>query len=185
MMRCSRRRGIEIAGYAMAALLVVLMIASLLLTAALPVWTTVVKREREAELIWRGTQYARAVDLFRRKYGYVYPPDLDILLRERFLRKTYKDPMTEDGEFRLLYAIQEPDQNIPSNLADPLRQPHDPASRGGIIGVVSKNPNSSLRLFNGIAKYDEWAFTPPNVFGRRAEGGRPLKGGPPPPPGAH
>jgi type II secretory pathway pseudopilin PulG len=51
----------------MAALLAALMIASLLLTTALPLWTTVVKREREAELIWRGTQYARAIDLFRRK----------------------------------------------------------------------------------------------------------------------
>ena len=166
----------------MAALLVLLTIAGLLLTRALPFWATLVKREREAELIWRGTQYARAIDLFRQKYGYVFPPDVDTLLRERFLRKKYADPMTAGGEFQLLYAAQLPGRNVPSNLADPLRQPQDADARGGIIGVVSRSADSSLRRFNGATRYNEWAFTPQTVYGSRAEGGSPLKGGPPPPP---
>lgn len=181
MPQLARRHVTAQAGYAMAALLVVLMVAGLLLTRALPLWATFVKREREAELIWRGTQYARAIDLFREKYGYVFPPDVDTLLKERFLRKKYSDPMTADGEFQLLYAAQLQGGNIPSNLADPLRQPRDADARGGIIGVVSRSPDSSLLRFNGAAKYNEWAFTPQTVYGKRAVGGSPLKGGPPPP----
>jgi type II secretory pathway pseudopilin PulG len=176
----TRRHVTAQAGYAMAALLVVLTVAGVLLTTALPVWATFVKREREAELIWRGTQYARAIDLFRQKYGYVFPPDVDTLLKERFLRKKYTDPMMGDSEFQLLYAAQLPGRNIPGNLADPLSQPHNANARGGIIGVVSRSPHSSLGVFNGATRYDEWAFTPQTVYGTRAVG-TPLKGGPPPP----
>ena len=67
----------------------------------------------------------------------MFPPDVDTLLRERFLRKKYTDPMVADGEFQLLYAIQLSGGNVPSNLADPLNQPRDGDARGGIIGVVS------------------------------------------------
>ena len=53
----------------MAALLVGMTIMAVFLTVALPAWTTAAKREREAELIFRGQQYARAVALFQRKYA--------------------------------------------------------------------------------------------------------------------
>ena len=87
----------------MAALLVALNILAVLLTVAMPLWKTAVQREKEAELIWRGSQYARAIALFQRKYANAYPPNLDILLNERFLRKKYKDPVSKDGEFQLVY----------------------------------------------------------------------------------
>jgi len=111
----------------------------------------------------------------------VFPPDVDTLLRERFLRKKYTDPMVADGEFQLLYAIQLSGGDVPRNLADPLDQPRDRDARVGIIGVVSRSPDSSLGRFNGATRYNEWAFTPQTVYGKRAEGGSPLKGGPPPP----
>ncbi len=97
-------------GYAMAALLVTLSVMAILWSAALPVWSHAAKREKEAELVFRGEQYARAVELFQRKYAGAFPPNLDVLLEQRFLRKAYPDPMTEDGEFRLLYqgAAQAP-----------------------------------------------------------------------------
>jgi type II secretory pathway pseudopilin PulG len=159
-------------GYAMAALLVGMNVMAIMLTVAMPLWTTLVKREKEAELIWRGGQYARAIDLFRRKYGNASPPNIDILLNEKFLRKQYKDPMTEDGEFQLLYAAQQQQQPglPPANPAPPLdQQPQGPAgARGGIIGVVSKSKESSLKLFNGRSKYNEWTFTPELVLGKRA-----------------
>jgi type II secretory pathway pseudopilin PulG len=50
-------------GYAMAALLVGLSVMSIMLGAALPVWQTAITREREAELIFRGEQYAHAISL--------------------------------------------------------------------------------------------------------------------------
>jgi hypothetical protein len=61
------------------------------------------KREKEEELIWRGQQYARAVGLFQRKYANAFPPTLDVLVEQRFLRKKYKDPITND-DFQLIPA---------------------------------------------------------------------------------
>src|ERR1041384_6734799 len=87
-------------GYAMAALLVGMTIMAIFLSMALPAWKTAAQREKEAELIFRGEQYARAVTLFQRKYANTFPPNLDILLNEHYLRKKYKDPMTEDVEVR-------------------------------------------------------------------------------------
>ena len=169
-------------GFAMAALLVGLSIAAVLMTMAVPLWKTAVKREKEAELMWRGSQYARAVALFRRKYANASPPNLDILLNERFLRRKYKDPFTKDGEFQLIYAADQqqrpgPQTQNPGSANPPAPNPLDqrtqgPAgARGGIIGVVSKSKDTSLRLFNGRSKYNEWTFTPETVPGLAALGG--------------
>jgi type II secretory pathway pseudopilin PulG len=167
------------AGYAMAALLVMMNIMAILMAVAMPIWKTVVKREREEELMWRGNQYVRAINLFRRKYANTYPPNIDILLNERFLRKKYADPMTKDGEFQLIYAAQQASQTpgppgavggsqtpggvtpTPATPPTPLDQStQGPAgARGGIMGVVSKSTEASMRLFNGRGKYNEWAFT--------------------------
>lgn len=170
----------------MAALLVALNIMAVVLTVALPTWRTLMKREKESELIWRGQQYARAIGLFQRKYANTFPPNVDILLNERFLRKKYKDPMTKDGEFQILYAAS---QNAPGQPGQPQvpGQPQAPGqsgpgqvsqigqtgarpspldvgsqgpagARGGIMGVASKSTESSLREYNGRTKYNEWAF---------------------------
>ena len=87
-------------GYLMVALLVALSIMAILMTAALPAWRTLAQREKEAELIFRGEQYARAIALFQRRYANASPPNLDVLINERFLRKKYKDPITND-DFQL------------------------------------------------------------------------------------
>ena len=63
------------------------------------------QRDRENELIFRGLQYQRAIQLYVRKVG-AYPPSLDALEKTngiRFLRKRYKDPMTKEGDWRLIH----------------------------------------------------------------------------------
>jgi type II secretory pathway pseudopilin PulG len=89
----------------MAALLVGMAVMSIMLSMALPVWRTAVQREREAELIFRGEQYAHAIELFSRRNG-GFPPSLAVLEQGRFIRKLYKDPMTTDGEFQPVYVGQ-------------------------------------------------------------------------------
>jgi hypothetical protein len=193
------RRLTSDAGYAMAALLVMLNVMAVLMTVAIPVWKTAVKREKEAELIWRGGQYARAVNLFRMKYANAYPPNVDILLKERFLRKKYKDPMSKDGEFQLLYAAQQQQRAGAGGVSGaagqitpatpPAPVPLDPTTQGpagatgGIMGVASKSTEASLKIFNGRTKYNEWQFTPQTVLGNRAAGapkpGAPGQGGAP------
>src|SRR5829696_2518764 len=88
------------AGYAMAALLVVMALMAVMMSVALPVWRHAAQREKEAELIWRGQQYDRALQLFRRKASAPGAPNLDILIQQKFLRKKYKDPIT-GGDFEL------------------------------------------------------------------------------------
>jgi type II secretory pathway pseudopilin PulG len=89
-------------GYAMAALLVSLAVMSVLMSVAMPVWRHEAQREKEAELVFRGEQYARAIALYRSKNANNFPPSIDVLVQGKYLRKKYEDPMTEDGEFRII-----------------------------------------------------------------------------------
>ena len=96
-------------GFMMAALLVTLSVMAVLIGTLVPVWNTAARREREEELVFRGEQYARAMMLFQRKYANARPPSVDVLLNERFLRKKYKDPITNE-DFELLAAGAGPAQ---------------------------------------------------------------------------
>ena len=148
----------------MAALLVGLSVMSIMLSMALPVWSTATQREREAELVFRGEQYAQAIDLFSRRNG-GFPPNLEILEEGRYIRKLYKDPMTPDGEFQPVYFGQplpgqtpEAGRGGPPASAGTLGQAGAPNGAGPIIGVVSTSTAESLRLYNGRGRYSEWAF---------------------------
>jgi type II secretory pathway pseudopilin PulG len=164
----------------MAALLVAMGIMAVMMSVALPVWRTLGQREKEEELIFRGRQYARAITLYQRKFGAAYPPSIDALVAGRFLRRKYKDPIT-DGEFLLLAGslTQPPGGGLQGSLDAPAPavRPAAPAQgpgRGGpapvpggqgatgviqgLIGVVSKSTDQSIRVYNGRSHYNEWAF---------------------------
>jgi len=159
----------------MAALLVAMSVMAVLMGALLPQWTTLATREKEQELVFRGQQYARAIGLFQRKFANTAPPTIDVLVEQRFLRKKYKDPITND-DFQPIYANQpppgaggapgnQPGQRAGANPGTPARpglqmgfNSTGATSAGGIIGVTSKSTETSLRLYNGRSKYNEWAF---------------------------
>jgi type II secretory pathway pseudopilin PulG len=162
-------------GYAMAALLVGMVIMAVFLSMALPAWKTQAQREKEDELVFRGQQYARAIVLFQRKYANTFPPNLDVLLNEHFLRRKYKDPMTAAGEFQLIYANQQQGTAQPSaggaaggivpTQGQQVRPPSQQVGggapvgpQGGIIGVASKSTAESIRIYNGHDHYNEWVF---------------------------
>ena len=158
-------------GYAMAALFVGLSVMGIMLSMALPVWRTAVQREREAELVFRGEQYAQAIELVSRRNG-GFPPNLEVLEEGRYIRKLYKDPMTPDGEFQPVYFGQplpgqtgEQPQTGRGGMPGSSPAGSGQAGRGGapvgagpIIGVVSASTEESLRLYNGRGRYNEWAF---------------------------
>jgi len=100
-----RRSARAQAGYAMAALLVGLAVMAVVLSVAMPTWSHMIRREKEEELIFRGTQYARAINLYQRKFANASPQNLDVLIEQRFLRKKFRDPFstTKEGEFQMLY----------------------------------------------------------------------------------
>jgi type II secretory pathway pseudopilin PulG len=167
-------------GYAMAALLVALAVIGLIVGMAMPVWRTVMQREREEELIFRGRQYARAIQLFQRKYANAYPPNVDVLVEQRFLRKKYKDPVNKDGDFEIVYQATLAQRTAaqsgrggasPSAPGVAGRRGGAPGSstgssfgsqvagpQGGVVGVASKSTSKSLRVYDGRTTYNEWQF---------------------------
>ena len=159
-------------GFAMGALLVSLFVMSLLMAMALPVWHHAAQREREAELIFRGEQYARAIALWQRQRPGSVPQDIETLIEERFLRKRYRDPVANDGEFRILLqpdvATITADQNaVAENTTEPASEQQPPNSvgigqpggvAGGIVGVVSTSTDPSIASYKGRNRYDEWIF---------------------------
>jgi type II secretory pathway pseudopilin PulG len=73
--------------------------------AVAPAITFQVRRDREEELIHRGVQYSRAIRRYVKKTGR-YPARLEELENTnniRFLRKRYKDPLT-NKDFKLLHV---------------------------------------------------------------------------------
>src|SRR5207247_8856682 len=84
-------------GYAMAALLVAMSIMAVMMTVAMPVWKHTGQREKEEELVFRGLQYVHAIGMFQRKFANAYPPNIDVRVEQRFLRKKYTDPITNDA----------------------------------------------------------------------------------------
>lgn len=193
-------------GYAMAALLVSLAVMSVLMSELLPAWRQQAQREREAELAFRGEQYARAIYLYQAKFRSA-PPSIDVLVEQRFLRKKYKDPMTKDGEFQLLFVGSNMQPGMPptgqagtigtqggrGTLSGGRGQGPgattsfagtgsvgggaggQPSVVGGIMGVVSKSKDTSIRIYRGASHYNEWRFFY-NAPGRGGPGQRGMPG---------
>jgi type II secretory pathway pseudopilin PulG len=115
------------------------------------VWHTAAVREKEAELLFIGNQYRRAIERYYLSGPGQYPRTLNDLLKdprkpvtERYLRRIYPDPITGSNEWGLIRA---PD--------------------GGIVGVHSLSENRPLRSanfrgrdagFETAIKYSEWQF---------------------------
>lgn len=185
----------------MAMLLIALGVMATLMSAAMPVWKHTAQREKEEELIFRGSQYSRAIGLYQRKFANANPPSLDVLLQQKFLRKKFRDPMVADGEFQLLYQTnqapgqqgqqgQKGQQGPPSGGgAGQISVPTTTPTGGGIIGVMSKSTAPSIRVYNGRTRYNEWQFVPlqqtqkpnqPNPQSGAPPGIVPQQGGQPP-----
>ena len=129
--------------------IVILMMAATLLLVALTVSLPSVyqegQREKEAELIFRGTQYARAVGHFHRQFNR-YPVSIKELMGTngmRFLRQEYADPMDKKGKWRFIHA------NAAGVLIDSKNQPmannpNNPNPAG--LGGQATTPNQGLSL---------------------------------------
>ena len=92
-------------GYTLAVVMVATSVLLVALSEAVINWQKAMQREREEELIFRGKQFMRAIELWQRKFPGTYPTTLDALLstnNNRFLRKKWKDPITNSEEWRLI-----------------------------------------------------------------------------------
>jgi len=89
-------------GYVLLGIAIGLVIMGIFMAAAVPAWEYVIQREKEEELLWRGRQYVKALERYQRKYPGAFPASVDALVEEKFLRKAYEDPMSGEGEWRIL-----------------------------------------------------------------------------------
>jgi len=201
-------------GHLMVGLLVAMTVMAIMLGAALPAWHTMAQREKETELIFRGEQYARAIGLYQARFANAAVPSIDVLVEQKYLRKKYKDPITNDDFQPLTVGGGLPGQvdqlqgrggqQVQGGLPQPAGRAGgaQPAQGrgggvvGGIMGVTSKSPLKSLRLYNGRDTYNQWIFVPvargrvggvggpaggrgaDDGRGGRAGGGRDGRGGP-------
>ena len=122
-------------GFTYPAALALIVIVSVSLMVVQKQWSTIVKRDREKELFFRAGQIVQAIGSFYNassKGSQQYPRSLKVLLKDnrslglkRHLRKIYKEPMTEDGQWGIIYD-----------------------GRGGIKGVFSKSMAEPLKKGN-------------------------------------
>jgi type II secretory pathway pseudopilin PulG len=118
-------------GYTLAVLAVFTTVLLVSLSGAAINWQKAMQREREEELIFRGKQFMRAIELWQRKFPGTYPMTIDALLstnNTRFLRKRWKDPITNSDDWRLIKI--NPDGSISGLTIIPSSSPLGPSSFG-------------------------------------------------------
>jgi type II secretory pathway pseudopilin PulG len=128
-------------GYAMAVLLVGIAVMLTLMTVAMPVWRQQQRREREEELLFRLKQYAHALALYQRRLPGASPATVDDLVKQRFLRKKYLDPMT-GKEFAILRVGQVSPGMTASTPAGVGASPTPQAGRQGGGPMAGQGPRA-------------------------------------------
>ncbi len=177
------------AGFTLITLIVLIAVMNVMLAVLIPIWSQRMQREKEHELIFRGLQYAEAIRVFHERFGR-YPVRLQELLdvKPRSIRRLWKDPMTKNGEWALIYAgspmpspglrpgqgsgqsMQPGGQVYPQNGQENgfgEEQGTQGQDQGDgttqtlrpILGVHSKSTGHSLISFFGKRQYDQWLFT--------------------------
>jgi type II secretory pathway pseudopilin PulG len=129
------------------------------------VWSTQIRRDKEADLLFAGDQIRAAIGRYYSEAptgGHTYPASLDDLLQDqrwpqvhRHLRRLYIDPMTASTDWQLI-----------------------PAPEGGIMGVVTSSNGVPIkkanftgrdRAFEDAECYCDWKFVyTPFTRGRQA-----------------
>lgn len=150
-MRRARLRRQRPAGFTYLTILFIIAIMAGGLALVGEVWHTAAMREKEAELLYAGHQYRKAIERYFLSGPRQYPRTLEDLLKDprqpqitRHLRRAYPDPITGKNEWALVKA---PD--------------------GGIMGVHSASSDTPLKStnfrphdqgFEDKTKYSDWKF---------------------------
>lgn len=142
-------------GFTYLTLMLATLIISIMAAVAAPVWVTVMKREKEEELLFRLNQYRRAIELYRgdarSPHFNKYPKELEDLLDDRasavtkrYLRRLYPDPIT--GKMDWVIEREAPPSGSGLSMTS-----------GGITNIHSSSEAKGLRIIQGKGKkYSEW-----------------------------
>jgi len=188
-------------GYTLVVLVMAIAVMAIMMTVALQTVEFQMRREREAELIFRGEQYVEAIRLYKQKYGR-HPMRMKELweANPRVLRQKWTDPITDSEEWGLVFLGQGGRRiGGPGGAArgrKPTPTPTPVFSRGRergagekvgpIVGVHSVSTDQSIKIYKGRTQYSEWLFVleedgqQPGRQGRRGQGGGERPWGQPP-----
>ena len=148
-------------GYVLIILMMVVLVLFIGLTVAIPVLQTELQREKEAELIFRGRQYVEAVRLFQMKTPGRFPSSLGELEEKKFIRRLYKDPMTDKGEWNVVLPLGQPGQAGNDGAQKVMVAPESALAgiqNPVVVGVVSSSTQKSIKLYYDQDSYDKWLF---------------------------
>ena len=137
-------------GFTYLGLLFAIAILGITLATVGVVWSTQIRRDREAELLFIGDQFRVAIGRYVQSGG-IYPRALADLVEDkrvpvprRFLRRVYADPMTGNADWQLIHTAD-----------------------GGIMGVASSSQQQPIKVagfptadaaFADAACYCDWTF---------------------------
>lgn len=143
-------------GFAYMALLVVIFSSLLVLTRAMPDIYQTAKREREAQLFFVGQQYQRAIEHFYENRFVVikrYPRSFDELLvdnrspkAQHYLRKLYRDPITQTNNWGLVLNEQDQIMGIYSQSKGKVLKKQFEGERITISNVAGAEHYSDLKF---------------------------------------
>ncbi len=172
----------------MVALVIIIMLMNIAVATALPKWSTIIQREKEEELIFRGFQYAEAIRVFQQRHGRL-PVRLKELIEvePRSIRRLWEDPITDSPDWGLVLAAGNRGANLTPQQRAALRKekgrPGDPSRdvglpgsdnkdlpKGPIIGVFSRSTDGSIKVLFDQQSYSEWKFTVQAITGGSAAG---------------
>jgi type II secretory pathway pseudopilin PulG len=134
------------AGFTLVGVVVLIAVLTILVAAIGPSIYAVVQRDKENELIFRGRQYARAIQLFQRRFGRL-PTSMKELAESRphTLRKRYKEPMCDCDEWHLIFAGT-PEATPPGSTPTMLLTPRAGLTPG--VGSPNRPPSTYTGLFS-------------------------------------
>lgn len=141
-------------GFTFIVLLMVFAVMGIALSAIGPMWHTEQQREKERDLIFIGQQYIRAIrQYYEASPGGAkqYPPTIQALILDdrqlavrRYLRRPYRDPLTNTTQWGVILAPE-----------------------GGIMGIYSLAPGTPIKQANfpvqlgwsdNLNSYADWKF---------------------------
>lgn len=142
-------------GYALLIAVAAINIFTIMALMARSMWETEIQRDLEEELLFRARQYKNAIEFYVKKNNNLFPLGFQDLYDKKFLRKLYKDPMSDTGNWDIVMV------GVLGGKSDLIIVPKEMLEQylntARIMGVCSTSETESFKIYRGKHKYCEWA----------------------------